>query len=160
MNNGDHYTDLILRHKKLIWNLCRRYARLDADRCRDLVQEVSVGLWEYYGRSKPPSGLVHEMRWVVRNTNTLLRNMHRARQPEMVYVERWMAESIAAEGDDPRDLVHDLMDALSEDDRQILQMRFDGYIAEEIGDKLGLSREAVYQRINRIIKKLKKISNE
>lgn len=50
MTDGEKYTKLLLRHRKLVWRLCRRYARGDYDRCADLVQEVAVALWEYYGR--------------------------------------------------------------------------------------------------------------
>lgn len=160
MNTDDPYTTLILRHKKLIWHLCRRYARRDADRCCDLVQEVSVALWEYYGRRKPGSGLVAERRWVALNTNTLLRNMHRAGRATETPVDNWQESAIADDCDHARDLVQDLMAALPDDDRKLLQLRLDGYSGSEIGEQMGLSRDAVYQRINRIIKKLKQISHE
>lgn len=162
MNTADPYTTLILRHKKLIWHLCRRYAKRDADRCCDLVQEVSIALWEYYGRRKPGNGFLAESRWVARNTNTLLRNMHRAEGVKETPVDTWREDTLVdnRSHDHARDLVQDLMAALPDDDRTLMQLRLDGYSGSEIGEKMGLSRDAVYQRINRIIKKLKQINNE
>ena len=160
MNDGEQYTSLLLRHRKLIWFLCYRYARRDADRCKDLVQEVSIALWEYYGRRKPGTRPLDEVRWVSRNTNTLLRNMHRGPQHDMLPLADWMADSIADPGDNGRDLLEELMEALPDSDRRLLQMRLDGYSADEIGKAMHLSRDAVYQRIKRIIDKLKQISHE
>lgn len=160
MNDGEQYTSLLLRHKKLIWYLCRRYAKRDPDRCCDLVQEVSIALWERYVLRKPARGALAEMRWVARNANTLLRNIHRGKHLEEVPLADWMADSIADNRDRERDLVQELMAALPDEDRQLLQMRLDGYEVQEIGQMMGLTPNAVYKRIAQIIKKLKQIYHE
>ena len=45
---------------------------------------------------------------------------------------------------------------LSNEDRRLMQMRLDGYDAAEIAQALGIERNTVYQRVNRIINKLRK----
>ena len=160
MSDGEQYTTLLLQHKKLIWYLCRRYAKRDPDRCCDLVQEVSIALWERYVLRKPNHGALAEMRWVTRNTNTLLRNIHRRKQLEEVPLADWMADSIADNRDRERNLVQELIDALPDEDRHLLQMRLDGYEVQEIGQMMGLTPNAVYKRIARIIMKLKQINHE
>ena len=159
MTDSDQYTALLLRHKMLIWRLCRRYAKHDADHCSDLVQEVSLLLWQRFGRLQHGSGNLAEMRWVVTNTRWVLRNMHRGKRGK----EQPLASGTIDLRDDSlheRDLVADLMSALPVEDRELMQMKLDGYTAAEIGKRLGLSRDTVYQRIHRIIIKLREINNE
>lgn len=159
MNDDDQYTTLLLRHKKLIWRLCRRYAKHDADRCSDLVQEVSIVLWMRYGLLRPGASVFAETKWVVTNTRWMLRNMHRG--------EKWRErpivdgmDGIYDDGHYASDLVADLMSALPEEDRVMMQMKLDGYNADEIAERMGLSRNAVYQRIFRIVNKLRRINDE
>lgn len=159
MTDSDQYTALLLRHKMLIWRLCRRYAKHDADHCSDLVQEVSLMLWQRFGRLQPGAGILAETRWVVTNTRWVLRNMHRGKRVK----KQPLASGINDLRDDSlheRDLVADLMSALPVEDRELMQMKLDGYTAAEIGKRLGLSRDAIYQRIHRIIIKLREINNE
>ncbi|MBR4739425.1 MAG: sigma-70 family RNA polymerase sigma factor, partial [Bacteroidales bacterium] len=53
MNSQKAYTELLRRHRTLVWTLCWARARGDYECCRDLVQEVSLSLWEHYGRLRP-----------------------------------------------------------------------------------------------------------
>lgn len=160
MNDSDTYTSLLLRHRKLIWRLCRRYARHDADRCADLVQEVSIALWEHYGCLRPDAGPLQERFWVISQTRTLLRNLHRGDEPPMVRLTQEMADSLADERDKGNDLLEILIDSLTEEERRLLQLRFDGYNADEIAWRTGLSRDVVYQRLHRIVNKLKQYGKE
>lgn len=56
-----------------------------------------------------------------------------------------------------RMLVNDLLAQLHPDERQMMQMRLEGYSADEIAQATGLKRDAVYQRIHRTIKKARRI---
>ena len=49
MKSQHSYTDLLYRHRSLVWTLCWARAHGDYEYCRDLVQEVSLSLWEHYG---------------------------------------------------------------------------------------------------------------
>lgn len=47
------------------------------------------------------------------------------------------------------------MGDLQDEERRLVQLRLDGYNAKEIGEQTGLSGDAVYQKMHRIIEKLK-----
>jgi len=53
-----------------------------------------------------------------------------------------------------------MTELLSDSERQLVQMRLDGYDASEIASALNIKSDAVYQRFCRIIKKLKVIYGE
>ncbi len=160
MNDGEKYTSLLLRHRKLVWRLCRRYSKRDPARCAELVQDVSIALWEHFGTLRPDAGPLEEKAWVYAKTRAVLTGMHRKSRVETVPLAGWMADLIADDRDRERELARDLLEELPEADRRLMQMRLAGYDASEIGQALGLTPNAVYQRIYRIIIKLKQITNE
>ena len=155
MDDKEQYTALLLRHRKLVWKLCSRYAKSDCDLCADLVQEVSIALWERYGQLRPGSSFFVERRWVNLNTRSVLGHLHRRGKVVTVPISREMAERIAAEQDTGGELVEELATALSDKERAILQLRRDGYTADEIADRMGMTRPAVYQSVYRMVNKLK-----
>lgn len=53
------------------------------------------------------------------------------------------------------DTLYTLLEFLPPNDQQLIRMRLEGYDAQEIADTMGTSHNNVYQRISRIIKKLK-----
>lgn len=161
MKDSDTYTDLLLRHKKLIWRLCWRYAKHDIDYCNDLLQEVSLALWEHLGSLRANASLFEEKAWVFWSTRTVLYDIRRrAEQQPAVILDREMDGLASDEGDDTGELVDELLASLAAEDRLLIRMRLDGYKAAEIGEALGMSPATVYQRIHRIIQKLKKEANE
>ena len=78
----------------------------------------------------------------------------------MLRLSREMADSMADERDKENDLLETLIDNLTEEERSLLQLRLDGYNAEEIAQRVGLTRDAVYQRLHRIVNKLKQYGKE
>lgn len=146
------YTDLLKRHRPLVWTLCWARARGDYERCRDLVQEVSLSLWEHYGRLRPNATRLQERAWVLWHTRSVLDHLHRRPSPTLVPLSgEWPAEQ-----NDSRETLDDLMAHLGKDDRRLVEMRLDGFEATEIGKELGIGRNAVYQRLHRIIERLRK----
>ena len=158
MGEKNSYTNLLFRHKDLIWQLCRRYAPRDADRCVELVQEVSLSLIEHYGRLKPDASAKDERAWVVWSTRTVLYDLRRKKdsQPVMVPLTKEIVEQIAEQENLERGRIEEMMGDLPDEDRRLVQLRLDGYNAREIGTQTGLSSDAVYQRMHRIIEKLKR----
>lgn len=153
MNNSQQaYTELLRRHRPLVWTLCWTRARGDYERCRDLVQEVSLSLWEHYGSLRPNATALQERAWVFWHTRTVLDHLHRHPSPTLVPLP---AEMPASE-EDSREALAELLDSLGEEDQRLVRMRLDGYEAEEIGRALGINRNAVYQRLHRIIERLRK----
>ena len=53
MDRHESYTALLVRHRQLVWALCWARAHGDRERCRDLVQDVSLSLWEHFGKLRP-----------------------------------------------------------------------------------------------------------
>ena len=157
MGDNSAYTNLLFRHRTLIWKLCRRYAPRDAERCAELVQEVSLSLIEHYGRLKPDASAKDERAWVVWSTRTVLYDLRRKKdsQPVMVPLTKEIVEQIAEQENLERDRIEEMMGDLPDEDRRLVQLRLNGYNAKEIGTQTGLSSDAVYQRMHRIIEKLK-----
>lgn len=159
MTEGEKYQAILWRHHQLIWRRCWRYSRRDVERTKDLVQEVVLALWSRYGRLRPDAGPLAERRWVDLNTRDVLRCLHRRQDPAPVPLDDDMADRVADERDEARQRVDELLDDLEADERRLVRMNLDGYSAKEIGQALGLSPDAVYQRMHRIIKKLKQINH-
>lgn len=158
MTEESKYTSLLRRHRKLVWRLCLRYARYDSDRCADMVQEVSIALWERFGRLRANASTLEEKAWVYWNTRYILGRMQHQRRFDTVPINEWMEDTLADERDGGNDCLEDLLSRLTEEDRTLVKQWLDGYKAEEIGEMTGMTRNNVYQRMFRIIQKLKKIN--
>ncbi len=156
MDNKQTYTALLRRNRSLVWALCWSRARGDYERCRDLVQEVSLSLWEHYGRLRPNAGPLQERAWVLWHTRSVLDHLHRRPSPILVP----LCDELPAEVDDSKTLLNELLDSLADTDRQLVQLRLDGFSADEIAAKTGLKRDTVYQRLHRIIERLRKEKDE
>jgi len=152
MNSQKAYTELLLRHRSLVWKICWARSHGNYERCRDLVQEVSLSLWEHYGRLRPKSSTLQERAWVLWHTRTVLDHLHRRPSPTLVP----LSEDWPAEEDGSREALDELLDSLGKEDRQMMKMRLDGFGTDEICKEFGMGRDAVYQRIHRIIERLRK----
>lgn len=150
--NPQAYTELLRRHRSLVWTLCWARARGDYERCRDLVQEVSLSLWEHFGRLRPNAGPLQERAWVLWHTRTVLNHLLRHPSPTLVP----LPNELQADTDSSSERIDELMEYFDEEDRQLVRMRLEGYDANEIGEALGINRNAVYQRLHRIIERLRK----
>lgn len=129
------------------------------EHCRDMVQEVSLSLWEHYGKLRPGATPMEERGWVAWHTRTVLDHLHRSgrlrEQPLTDEVlDRMTAEEPASHGK-----VDELLDRLDDNERNLVRLRLEGYSAEEIAEEMNLKRNAVYQRLHRIIVKLREENN-
>ena len=153
MNHSQQaYTELLRRHRQLVWRLCWVHSHGDYERCRDLVQEVSLSLWEHYGRLRPNATALQERAWVLWHTRSVLDHLHRRSSPTLVP----LPPNLPADDDTGRETLDDLLATLDSVDRKLVTMRLEGYDAAEIGRALGIKRDAVYQRLHRIIERLRK----
>lgn len=152
MKSQHSYTDLLYRHRSLVWTLCWARAHGDYEYCRDLVQEVSLSLWEHYGSLRPKANVLQERSWVFWHTRTVLNHLHRRPSPTLVP----LMVDVVDESDDSKEQLEDLIACLGDNDRALVRLRLEGYDATEIAQQLHISRDAVYQRLHRIIDGLKK----
>ena len=79
MDRNSAYYELLERYRPMVWRLCWRHARGDWDRCNDLVQEVSIALWEHFGQLRPNATTQEQrawVRWQARSVLDLQRRKH------------------------------------------------------------------------------------
>ena len=150
------YTELLRRHRKMIWRMCWLRSRGDYERCRDLVQEVSIAIWLHFNQLHPEASLHEERSWVRWLTRTTLDHLHRNQRPPMLALTEAMVETIG-NTDNPSEDVESILSTLTVDERKMMQLHLDGYRADEIAEVLGLSRNVVYQRMHRVRRKISKV---
>lgn len=144
------------RHRKTVWHACCRFAHNDRELCRDMVQEVFLVMWLHYDQLNADANEWQQRAWVWRTTRSVLVNLYRKQEPASVSLDSIGEEQMADTSADYSERIEDLMSRLGDEERRLMQMRLDGYDANEIAQALGINRNAVYQRVNRIINKLRK----
>ncbi len=150
----EDYKSFMRRHQKTVWRVCYDYAHGDIPRCEDMVQEVWIMFWLKFdtmtGRSE------WQQRVCVRRvTRSVLVDLYRKKHPELEPVTEEMAETVFTEESDVAERIDDLFSALTPDEQHLMRMRLEGYSAEEIAARLKMEPNAVYQRVNRIMNKLR-----
>ena len=153
------------QHRETVWRVCWHFARWShgghADRlarAEDMAQEVWIVLWLKFDQLNPDAPERQQRQWLVKLTKSVLIDLYRREGPEPEPITDEMAESIAAPAHDYSESIYDLLAVLPPDEERLIRMRLEGYDAQEIADFTGLSRDTVYQRISRIMKKLKRIT--
>ena len=126
------YEAFMLRHRTTVWRACCRFAHEDMELARD------------------------QRAWVWRTARSVLVDLYRKRDPDTVPLDSLDEEHLADTTVDYAKHINDIMGLLGAEERRLLQMRLDGYDAAEIAQALGIERNTVYQRMNRIINKLRK----
>lgn len=162
------YCAFMRRHRSTVWRVCWRYARRGHGsrddrkaRAEDLAQEVWIVLWLKFDQLDPSASEARQRRWLEKLTETVILDLHRRQEPEPEPLTDELADTLAIPGLALSDNLFDLLALLPPDEQQLMQLRFEGYDAQEIADRLAatsgltLSRDAVYQRISRIMKKLR-----
>lgn len=157
MDRQSRYTELLKRHLPMVWRGCWVRARGNYERCRDLVQEVSIALWLHLDQLRTDVSPKEEKAWVWWMTRTTLDHLHRSQRPPMVALTEVMAETIPdADNSAVEEDIEELMAALSPEEQQLMRLHIEGYRADEIAETLGLRRDTVYQRMHRALGKARK----
>ena len=155
MNDHDTFNRLFRTYGAIVWSMCKSASHGDYERCRDLFQDVSVRLWMHIGDLRPDAKPHEEKAWVEWQTRHVLSHSRKPRDMEHNLPE--LPDDDTAAEAERRTLVADLMAQLQDEDRQLMQMRLEGYSADEIAQATGLKRDAVYQRIHRIVARMRKM---
>ncbi len=148
------YTAFMQLHRETVWGVCWRFAHGDRECCRDMVQEVYMALWLKFGQLRSDSNEWQQRAWVRKTSRSVLVDLYRRQEPELERLDGTAADTIAEPEAD--ETFEELMEHLGSVERQLVQLRLEGYEAEAIADKLGIEPNTVYQRFNRIVKKLRK----
>lgn len=156
MGREDSYQALLKRHGWLVWRRCWLRARGDRERCRDLMQEVFIGLWLRFDSLRPGCSVAEERAWVRWVTRSVLDHQGRRQQAETVALTPELEDTLAEPADESlSEQLDDYLATLSDDDRRLMQMQLDGYCADEIAAQMGIARDAVYQRIHRAVARMR-----
>ena len=148
------YKSFMRRHQQTVWRVCYDFAHGDIPRCEDMVQEVWIMLWLKFDTMT--SHMEWQQRvWVRRVTRSVLVDLYRREHPPLEPITAEMEETVAAESSDVAERIDDLFAVLTPDEQRLMRMRLDGYSAEEIAASFGIVPNAVYQRVNRIMNKLR-----
>ena len=150
---------LVTTHQGIIHKVCNMYCDSPEER-RDLFQEILLQLWKgyksYQGRSK-------ETTWMYRVAlNTSISNFRkRKRRPEEFGISEREFQLAASESDPDHDekvkVMHKAIGGLSKIEKAIIMLYLEEHSYDEIAEIVGITRNHVGVKINRIKQKLKKI---
>ena len=158
MDSQSAYTELLRRHWTMIWGLCWVSAKGNYERCRDLVQDVSIALWLRFDKLRPDASAQEERAWVRWQTRSVIDFMRRQQRPSPLPLTDEVANTIATDNQQrQQELLEYIMASLSPDEQRMMRLRMEGYRADEIASILGLNRDAVYQRMHRAVVKVRKV---
>ena len=146
--------------REQIERLVRRYCRSNDDDVEDLTQECLLRVYNNLDSLRDLDKMEPWLRTVVRNA---VFSWYRERKREQeVYSLGLETEHEAAPYSIPEDdlllyfVLQEAMQALSESDRQMFELRYgDGLSYREIAQQMGLNEEAVRKRITRALARLK-----
>lgn len=159
MQNSDPFDELLKRHRPMVWRMCWISAHGNYERCRDLVQEVSIALWRHFGQLRPDATLQEERAWVRWQTRSVLDFQRRMQRPAPLPLTPGMADMQAADDIlEQQEELEELMSTLNDDERRMLRLQLEGYRADEIAEAMGLKRDAVYQRLHRVVGKMRRVA--
>jgi RNA polymerase sigma-70 factor (ECF subfamily) len=156
LSQDDQYARAAAEFGPALGRLARAYER-DADRQRDLLQDIHFALWRSF---ESYQGLASLLTWVYRVAhNTAASHVQKDRRAR---VSQWVDLEHAADAPAPgaagadahaeTDLLTRLMafiHTLKPPDRQVMLLYLDDLDAKEIGEITGLSAGAVATRIHR-----------
>lgn len=167
-SKNEAYCTFMRRHRETVWRVCWRFAsqgrgdNVDRIACaKDMAQEVWIVLWLKFDQLDLQAPERQQRRWLTRVAHSVLIDLYRhttIHDNDMVRLED-LEHDIEDVGALPpgnlADTLYTLLEFLPPNDQQLIRMRLEGYDAQEIADTMGTSRNNVYQRISRIIKKIK-----
>ena len=154
------YTALLERHHAMLWQLCWKRASSDHDRCQDLMQDVSIQLWENFGKLRPDATQWQERAWVRWQARSVFYQAGRRQTLHTVASGDEVLSNIACDDEarHRKELIDSLISTLNPDDQRMMRLYLDGYCGDEIGADMGLKRDAVYQRMHRAIRKMRSVA--
>lgn len=142
----------------MIWGMCWVSVKGNYERCRDLVQDVSIALWLRFDRLRPDASAQEERAWVRWQTRSVIDFERRRQRLSPLPLTDDMANTIASENQQKQqELLEYIMASLSPDEQRLVRLRMEGYHADEIASILGLKRDAIYQRMHRAVVKARRV---
>lgn len=153
------FIELIAEHQGLIHKVCSMYCD-EADDRHDLFQEVVLQLWRAYGSFRGEAKVSTWMYRIALNTAISGFRKHK-RRPQGESLSQQMVD-IPYQGPDPdweekRRFLHQAIGQLSEVEKAIVMLHLEDHSYDEIAEIVGITRNYVGVKLNRIKEKLRKI---
>ena len=155
---GEFFKGLIVRHRSTVWRLCLRHAKGNAYAAEDLVQEVWMALWQYLDTLREGSTPGQERRWVELRTRALLHRLSLRERQRPGATGNLPEPAVEPEAFAGERMAH-LLEVLGPDERQLVQMRLDGYSYAEIGAAVGKASLTVRVQMSRIMYRLRAMAD-
>lgn len=151
----EQFVELVEQHKKILYKVASSYCRNPDDR-RDLVQEITVQLWQSIHRYDPAQRFATWMYRVSINVAISFYRTNRTRSDRTVPIEGSVLELAAPEreSDDLRLLRH-FIDRLDDLNKALVILYLDGNAYETIAEVLGISLTNVATKLNRVKERLR-----
>lgn len=154
------YTALLMRHRDMLWRLCLNRANGDGDRSKDLMQEITIALWENYDKLRLDASPAQERAWVRWQARSVFYQIDRRRKVPTIPIEdNLQVDNIAdEEAHQRKETLDNFLAALSHEEQRMMKLYLDGYQGDEIGKEMGISRNTVYQRMRRALQKMRNVA--
>lgn len=151
------YEEVVRRHARLICYVCAGRSGGDEELCKDLIQEVSIGLWLHLDSYR--SGRL-EGAWVYWRARKVLNDYFRHRLPSPERLSSEIADTVAEETCEGREQLEDIMAHLAPDERRLLELRLEETGVDEMAASLQCSTSTVYKRLHRVMAKAQEINEK
>ena len=147
------YVELLGEYRQQIASFCFKHTRTP-DEADELLGDVVDAVRRSVGtmRATTPRQRYHWLQQVMRHALA-----DRRRRNRLHDVPLYMARNVPADDESDKELVEALLEHLPDDERELIQATMEGYTADELAERHGLTRNAIYQRYRRIVLKLRTI---
>jgi len=157
MEDQQHFVSLIEQNKSLIYKFCYMYAN-EADTPQDLFQEVVLNMWKGYPSFRGDSSIQTWMYRIALNTCVTFLRKSGARPKITSLSEDLIVYDDATDTLQIKEL-YTLINRLNEIEKAIVLLYLEERSYDEIAQIVGITRNNVGVRINRIKEKLSHMSN-
>jgi RNA polymerase sigma-70 factor (ECF subfamily) len=157
MEDQQHFVSLIEQNKSLIYKFCYMYAS-ETDTPQDLFQEVVLNMWKGYPSFRGDSSIQTWMYRIALNTCVTFLRKSGARPKTTSLSEDMMVYDDATDAMQIKEL-YTLINRLNEIEKAIVLLYLEERSYDEIAQIVGITRNNVGVRINRIKEKLSQMSN-
>lgn len=152
----EKFLDLIEMHQGIIHKILSIYAYSEEEK-KDLLQEIMLQLWKSYQSFSERSSFSTWMYKVALNTALLhKRNLHAEKKAKETLVDN-LSHQFGIDKNDKIISLYMAIDQLGSIDKAITLLYLEQKKYQEIEDIIGIKKNNVGVRINRIKEKLKKI---
>lgn len=153
----ERYRKLMERHHSLLLRHCWDYAGGNADRSRDMAQEVCLAVWSDLENLRPDATEAEERTWLRLIIRRTLYRSRRGVKPDPARLEAVLREWQDDYDARMHDEVEGRLELLSPDEAWVVRQRLAGYTSEEIARQRGVTASAVRHQMQAIIRKLQKL---